>query len=120
MCLKFTWSRKLKNELLKLIDDANKEKHYSQLERRTLKLCEEAGESAQAILSLYSHHNIKNKTIDCYLEEVTDTVIVGIDILLTRFPGEESLTLEELEEKRLKIFKQKLSKWSDIKSRIQS
>lgn len=110
----------MENPILKTIDDANPDKDWRIVERRTLKLCEEAGESAQAILSYTSPHNIKSKHLDDFLEEVADTVIVGLDILLTKYPGEENLSPEEIESKRLKIIHNKLEKWRGIRDRINS
>ena len=103
-----------------MVDDANPNKDHTLVERRTLKLCEEAGESAQAILSYTSPHNIKEKTLDDFLEEVSDTVVVGLDILLTRYPGEEELTPAELEAKRIQIIETKLNKWRAIRKKYKS
>lgn len=100
-------------DILEKIRVANLKRKTSNLTRRMLKLSEENGEAAQALLSVTSKTNSKNKTWDDVREELTDVAIVAIDMLLTRFPDEEALTPEEKAEKIHLELDRKLQKWID-------
>lgn len=102
----------MKNKVIADIFEANPHRTYKTLERRTLKLSEEVGEASQAILSITSPANLKKLTKEDYLEEVTDVIIVAMDIMLTNFEGEE-LTPEELEQRFEQILDKKLTKWRE-------
>lgn len=79
--------------------------------RRVTKLSEETGECSQAFLSVTSEENSKNKSWEDVREEAVDAVIVGLDIALTRFPGEEKLTDEEITKEVEAMIAKKLKKW---------
>lgn len=79
--------------------------------RRVTKLSEETGECSQAFLSVTSEENSKKKTWTDVREEAVDSAIVGLDIALTRFPGEEELTDEEIVAAVEAMLKKKLQKW---------
>lgn len=69
---------------------ANKKrkKKNENLYRRFIKLTEEVGEACQAYYSVTSKNNSKNKTWDDVREELSDVIIVAMDILLTEMPDE--------------------------------
>ena len=89
--------------------------------RRVTKLGEETGEVSEAFLSVTSESNGKNKTWTDVREEAVDATIVALDIALTKFPGEEHMTDEQLYDavedmiaKKLKKWKKKLKDKTDI------
>lgn len=89
--------------------------------RRTSKLAEETGEVNEAFLSVTSESNGKNKTWTDVREEAVDSAIVALDIALTRFPGEENWSddqlyaaVEDMIAKKLKKWKKKLKDKTDI------
>ena len=79
--------------------------------RRITKLGEESGELSEAGLSVTSETNSKNKTFTDCREEAVDSAIVALDIALTRFPGEEALTDEQIVLEVEKMISKKLKKW---------
>ncbi len=81
------------------------------LSRRVIKIGEESGEVSEAFLSVTSDSNGKNKTFTDVREEAVDTAIVGLDIALTKFPGEEKMTDEELYQAVEAMLIKKLNKW---------
>lgn len=81
------------------------------LSRRTLKLCEEAGETAEAYLYVTSVNNRKNITWDDLREEAIDAAVVGLDIALTRLLIDSGKTSEEIEQEVIEVIERKLAKW---------
>lgn len=81
------------------------------LSRRVIKIGEESGEVSEAFLSVTSDSNGKNKTFIDVREEAVDTAIVGLDIALTKFPGEEEWTDEQLYAAVEEMIAKKLAKW---------
>lgn len=79
--------------------------------RRVTKLSEETGECSQAFLSITSEENGKNKTWEDVREEAVDAAIVGLDIALTKFPGEEDWDDEKLYTEVENMIAKKLAKW---------
>lgn len=100
------------SDIIDKIKKANPKRHASHIERRMLKLGEEFGEAAQALLAVTSKNNSKKKTWDDVREELTDVVIVAMDILLTEMPDEKDITPETKRETIEKWFDKKLKKWS--------
>lgn len=81
------------------------------LSRRVIKIGEESGEVSEAFLSVTSDSNGKNKTFNDVREEAVDTAIVGLDIALTKFPGEEDWDDEKLYTAVENMLAKKLAKW---------
>ncbi len=78
------------DDLIALVRDANPERTHTNLDRRCWKLLEDTGEVAEAYLNVSSASNGKGKTWDDVREEIADVLIVTLDIVLTRLPGEAS------------------------------
>lgn len=76
------------------------------LEQRALKTCEEAGETAGAILGYVKApgSGYKNKTLDDVIEENADTFICTLSILAHVAPN---MTLEQF----LEVANKKMDKW---------
>lgn len=109
---KLVWDAKLKK--------GKKDIKKNRLIRRSLKLSEETGEVAEAVLGVTGkdEDNYKNKTYDDVREELIDAVIVSLDILLSTFPDEpDTLTYEEILKKREAIVNTKISKWLSPKEK---
>lgn len=85
-----------------------------QLHRRILKLGEEFGEVTEAYLAITSPGNYKNITPADLREELVDVVIVALDVMLHRVPGEENLSDDELGEALEAVFAKKLAKWRRV------
>lgn len=81
------------------------------LERRILKTTEEVGELAEAALSATSKSNAKGKSWMDVVDEACDVAIMGIDIAMTKPPGQESIDDEAWRDIVKKIFALKLKKW---------
>ena len=81
------------------------------VERRVMKATEELGELAEAVLSATSASNAKGKTWMDIVDEACDVAIMGIDIALTKPPGQESLDDDAWRDVIKKIFALKLRKW---------
>ena len=79
-------------DILNEIRDSNPTRDSSLLERRLIKLGEEYGELAQALLSVTSPDNPKCKTWDDVREELSDVVIVALDMLFTIMPDEKGVS----------------------------
>lgn len=101
-----------KENILALVRAANPSRNIKNVERRQLKLGEEYGEANQALVAVTSKRNRKNKSWADYREELTDVVIIAMDILLTECPDEKGLTEEQLEARILEEFNRKLAKWT--------
>lgn len=99
------------SNIIAKIREANPNRDIKNIIKRALKLSEESGEVAEAVLSISSSTNGKNKTWDDVLEEAVDTAIVALDIALTQFPG-QTLTDEEKEQQVIDMFDKKLAKWN--------
>lgn len=104
------------NDIFNMIKHANPERHHSTLPRRILKLSEEQGEIAEAYLNVTSEGNGKGKTWGDVREEMVDLLIVDMDCLFTRMPGEENLTDEEIEAVITGLVVTKLEKWHKNKA----
>ena len=81
------------------------------VERRVLKATEEIGELAEAVLSATSASNAKRKTWMDVIDEACDVAIMGIDIAMTKPPGQESIGDDAWRDIVKKIFALKLKKW---------
>ena len=101
--------------ILNKIRDANLKRKVGNMDRRILKIGEEFGEACQAYLSVTSKNNDKKKTWDDVREELTDVLIVTLDVLLTEMPDEANADIEARLHKELD---RKLAKW-DKKSKNQ-
>ena len=111
-------------DIIKAVYDAKVEKNKenlgsSRLMRRVVKLSEEVGEVAEAALGVTADEgeNYKEKTYDDLREEVVDTVIVGLDLILSIFPDEEEMDYDEIIENRSKLFERKINKWLQKKKK---
>ena len=111
-------------DIIKAVYDAKVEKNKenlgtSRLMRRVIKLSEEVGEVAEAALGVTADdgENYKEKTYDDLREEIVDTLIVGMDLVLSIFPDEEDMTYEQIIENRSKIFERKIDKWLQKKKK---
>jgi NTP pyrophosphatase (non-canonical NTP hydrolase) len=81
------------------------------VERRLLKATEELGELAEAVLSATSASNAKGKNWMDVVDEACDLAIMGIDIAMTKPPGQESIGDDAWRDVVKKIFALKLKKW---------
>ncbi len=87
------------------------------VERRMLKATEETGELAEAILSATSASNAKGKTWMDIIDEACDVAIMGIDIAMTKPPGQQSIDDGVWRDIVKNIFALKLKKWqTQVKS----
>ena len=87
------------------------ERSAGNVERRILKATEELGELAEALLSATSASNAKGKKWMDVTEEACDVAIMGIDIAMTKPPGQESIDDDTWRDVVTKIFALKLKKW---------
>jgi NTP pyrophosphatase (non-canonical NTP hydrolase) len=102
------------DDLIKKIRKANPKRKVANMTRRILKVGEEYGEAAQAYLSVTSKANSKKKSWADVREELTDIIIVAMDVLLTTFPDEDKkMTDEEKDAIIHKELDRKLQKWLD-------
>jgi NTP pyrophosphatase (non-canonical NTP hydrolase) len=104
---------KRKYDVVKATQKANPYREMTRLDRRILKLNEEAGELSQAYLHVSSKKNTKHKTWHDVREEAIDVAIVALDVALTRMPIDKKRSNHQIEEDVLRWFKAKLSKWED-------
>lgn len=96
--------------LLKLIQSTGKPtRSLSTLLRRTLKAAEECGELSEAVLSVTSDSNAKNKSHDDIIEEALDLAIVALDVALTK--SSDGISESEQYEHVSGILALKLQKW---------
>ena len=68
------------DNLIKKVWDANPKRKNKNMARRLLKLGEEYGEANQAYIAVTSKNNDKQKTWADVREELSDVVIVALDI----------------------------------------
>ena len=100
------------NALLRAISDANPQRKFVTMARRLLKIGEEYGEATEAYLVFTSTATSrKKKTKDDIREECMDIAIVALDCALTRMPGEDDLTDEDVEFICMEVLAEKLAKW---------
>lgn len=97
--------------MLKLIDDLTKVDGKTVV-GRALKLTEECGEVAEAVLGVVGEHgcDYKGKTTDDVLEECVDVIILASSIYCEHTKGK---TIDEKEEEFKLILAKKLSKWAE-------
>jgi hypothetical protein len=103
-------------DIIDKIRAANPERSILNIDRRCLKLAEESGETCQAVLAVTSANNTKEMTWVDVREELTDTIIVAMDMLLTSFPDQEPMSYEEQSALIHKELDRKLNKWADKRS----
>lgn len=89
---------------------ANPTRHKDQLVRRALKVQEESGELAEAVLGVTSTHNYKRKTWADVREEAIDVAIVALDVALTRLPDDD-FSDGAMAAEVAKVIRTKLDKW---------
>lgn len=100
------------NALLRAILEANPDRNVGNIERRLIKIGEELGEASEAYLvASTTNKTRKKKTYKDVREELMDISIVALDCALTRFPGEDSMTAEDIEFECMEILSEKLAKW---------
>lgn len=80
----------LLEQISHLVRDANLGRETGNVPRRAIKLVEELGEVAQALLQVTSATNRKQKTWDDVREEIADCLIVALDIGWTALPHESA------------------------------
>lgn len=97
--------------LLQMVHAANPDRHDRTLARRLIKLSEELGEVSEAYLSVTSENNAKGKTWGDVREELIDLMIVTMDCLLTRLPGEDKVGFKTRQAEIEWIVAIKLEKW---------
>jgi hypothetical protein len=101
-------------DIVKMVWDANPGRKIKNLGRRMMKAGEEYGEALQAYLAVTSKNNKKQKSWADVREELTDTIIVNFDALMTRFPDEpKDITDEQIRARMVAEFTRKLNKWAD-------
>lgn len=105
------------NKIFEMIQLANPGRDFASMGRRLLKVVEEIGESSEAYLNITSNFNGKGKTSADLREEMVDALIVIVDCLFTKLPGEENMSTEEIEDEIVRITAVKLQKWADNKKR---
>lgn len=76
---------------LQQVRDANPGRRMGNMNRRLLKMYEEAGEFVQAFLHVTSQSNAKGKTWADVREEGIDTMVPILDVLLTEMPDQDGL-----------------------------
>lgn len=99
------------DDLIKKVHEANKARAMEIFGRRMLKLGEEYGEAAQAYLSVSSENNSKKKTWGDVREELTDVLIVAMDLFLHQMPDEDDASIEAKVEALHAELDRKLKKW---------
>ncbi|MEP0232154.1 MazG-like family protein [Roseibium sp.] len=84
------------------------------LQERSLKLCEEAGELAQAVLCATGAPGsaYKNLNVDDVREEAADAAIVALSVLAQTCDN-EAMFQEQID----KLFAQKCDKWQSVLKR---
>ena len=98
-------------KILKKIDKANPYKGYGNIERRGLKLGEEAGELADALLDATKPGGMTQKNIEHVIEEAADTLIIAVDIALTFGTRED---LSQMIDKKLEKWKTQIAEKRDV------
>lgn len=98
-------------EIFDIIYKANPRRSLDNLERRVMKITEEAGEATAAYLNVTSELNSKGSSWEDLREELLDTMIIAIDCLYTPMPIDERKTREQIEAEIFEEFKRKMAKW---------
>ena len=104
------------NEVIRLVQQANKRRNHQNFARRHIKLSEEYGEVSEAYLSVTSPSNAKGKTWDDVREELADCLIVTLDLILTPLPDQENYSPEQIEQGMMEMVRTKLAKWETNQS----
>jgi NTP pyrophosphatase (non-canonical NTP hydrolase) len=105
------------NGFIDAIRLANPGRSFSTMPRRLLKLSEETGEASEAFLvATTTSPTRKTKTYDDFREELIDVGLVNMDCALTKMPGEENLTDDEITAKIMALLAFKIEKWKSGKS----
>lgn len=100
------------NGFLRAVQAANPGRGFHNMARRLIKLGEELGEASEAYLvATTTAKSRKKKTTADLREELIDLGIVALDCALTRMPGEENATDEEIEAAIMEVLATKLAKW---------
>lgn len=102
-------------DILDAIREVGAGRSMENIHRRLMKLGEEYGEVLQAYLAL-TGNNYKGMTADDLREELVDIVLVSLDLLLHRVPGEENLSEDELGMRIEAVFRTKIEKWQRIRA----
>lgn len=108
------------DKLVQKILEANPRRKAKNLDRRIMKHGEEYGEVVQAYLAVTSKNNLKQKTWDDVREELIDTLILNLDILLTEMPDQKGMTLEARLGMIYDELDRKLAKWHSKMSERQT
>lgn len=98
-------------DIIHKVWEANRKRDMAIFARRMLKLGEEYGEASQAFLSVSSENNSKNKSWDDVREELTDCIIVALDLYCHKMPDEDEATLESKLASLHSMLDKKLKKW---------
>lgn len=108
-------------DIISKVFQANLKRTMDIFGRRMLKLGEEFGEACQAYLSISSENNSKNKSWEDVREELTDCIIVAIDLYCHQMPDEADMdqdkkiaSLHEMLDKKLKKWHKKQKKKEDV------
>lgn len=103
-------------DLISKIFKANKKrkKKNDNLDRRFIKLSEEIGEACQAYFSVTSKSNTKNKSWDDVRKELSDVILIAMDILLTPMPDEDASMDFDILKDRIEsdLLEKMAAKWS--------
>jgi len=95
-------------EVLETIRDIRPERSLDNIRTRIMKLCEESGEAAGALISI-EEGSYKKLTNADLIEEIIDCWIVATDAMLTKIGD---VSDEEHERFIMDIMKRKISKWA--------
>lgn len=98
-------------DVINKVWEANRKRDMAIFARRMLKLGEEYGEASQAFLSVSSENNSKNKSWEDVREELTDCIIVALDLYCHQMPDESEVTLDSKVASLHAMLDKKLKKW---------
>jgi NTP pyrophosphatase (non-canonical NTP hydrolase) len=98
-------------EMFDKVWEANPTRTMEIMSRRMIKLGEEYGEACQAYLSVSSENNGKEKTWADVREELTDVLIVTLDLLCHQMPDEELASQDHKRHQVHQELDRKLKKW---------
>lgn len=101
----------MRQDIFRLIQQANPERKIDNVVRRLLKAGEEYGEVCEALLNVTSPNNGKKKTWADVREELMDMLIVVCDVALTPMPDQREWNQESIEANLLHVIECKLAKW---------
>jgi hypothetical protein len=102
-------------DMLEVIRQVDPTRNFLTMNRRLMKLGEEFGEALQAYLAVTSGNNYKGLTPTDLREELIDIVVVALDLLCYRVPGEAALTDEQFDNAIRTIFERKIEKWKRVR-----